>query len=68
MLATVASLLLPVAQDAAEEGKKVLTGMLLVGLVFLAVVFLGDGSEYLKRRRQRRKRLRAAQPPPYRRV
>jgi hypothetical protein len=68
MLATVASLLLPVAQDAAEEGKKVLTGMLLVGLVFLAVVFLGDSSEYLKRRRQRRKRLRAAQPPPYRRV
>ena len=68
MLATVASLLLPVAQDAAEEGKKVITGMLLVGLVFLAVVLLGDGWEYLKHRRRRRKRLRAAQPPPYRRI
>jgi hypothetical protein len=68
MLATLASLLLPVAADAAEEGKKVIQAMLVVGLIFVAVVLLGDGAEYLKHRRQARKRARSAQPPPYRRV
>lgn len=68
MIATLASILIPVAQDAAEEGRKILTAMLLVGLVFVAVVALGDGVEYLHRRRAGRRRARAAQPPPYRRV
>jgi heme/copper-type cytochrome/quinol oxidase subunit 2 len=68
MLTTVASILLPVAQDAAEEGKKVITWMLATGLVFVVVVVLGDLIEHWRHRRKRRKRLRAAQPPPYRRV
>jgi hypothetical protein len=68
MLATLASLLLPVAADAAEEGMKIIRAMLLVGLIFVAVVLLGDGMELLKHRRNKRKRARAAQPPPYRRV
>ena len=62
------SLLLPVAADAAEEGKKIITWMLFVGLVFVAVVLLGDGLELLRRRRGARRRARAGQPPPYRRV
>lgn len=68
MLAALSSLLLPVAADAAEEGMKIIRAMLVVGLIFVAVVLLGDGTEYLKHRRERRKRARAAQPPPYRRV
>ncbi len=63
-----ASLLLPVAADAAEEGMKIITAMLLVGLVFVAVVLLGDGIELLKRRGESRRRARRSQPPPYRRV
>ena len=63
-----ASVLLPVAADAAEEGKKIITWMLFVGLAFVAVVLLGDGLELLRRRRSQRRRARAGQPPPYRRV
>jgi heme/copper-type cytochrome/quinol oxidase subunit 2 len=68
MLATLASLLLPVAQDAAEEGKKIITWMLIVGLVFLGVILVGEGFRYLGQRRKARARAQAAQPPPYRRV
>ena len=68
MLATLASILIPVAQDAAEEGKKIITAMLIVGLVFLGVVLLGEGMRALGHRRQARRRARASQPPPYRRV
>jgi heme/copper-type cytochrome/quinol oxidase subunit 2 len=68
MLATVATLLLPLAQDAAEEGKKIITAMLIVGLIFLGVVLIGEGFRYLGHRRQQRARARAAVPPPYRRV
>ena len=39
--------------DAAEEGKKVITGMLVVGLIFLSVVVLGETSKYLRHRRKR---------------
>ena len=42
--------------DAAEEGKKVITGMLIVGLIFLSVVVLGETSKYLRHRRQRARR------------
>jgi hypothetical protein len=42
--------LLPLA-DAATEGKKVITAMLLTGLVFIAVILLGETSRWLKRRR-----------------
>ena len=44
------ALLLPLA-DAATEGKKVILGMLLTGLVFVGVIALGETSRWLKRRR-----------------
>jgi hypothetical protein len=42
--------LLPLA-DAATEGKKVIFGMLLTGMVFIAVIAIGETSQWLKRRR-----------------
>jgi hypothetical protein len=42
--------LLPLA-DAASEGKKVIFGMLITGLVFIAVIAIGETSQWLKRRR-----------------
>ena len=42
--------LLPLA-DAASEGKKVILAMLLTGLVFIAVIVLGETSRWLRRRR-----------------
>jgi hypothetical protein len=51
----------PVLADAAEEGKKVITWMLLVGLFFIAVIALGEGGRYwLHRRRIRRRAARRA--------
>jgi hypothetical protein len=41
--------------DAAEEGQKVITAMLLVGLIFVSVIVLGDGLKYLRHRRRRPK-------------
>jgi hypothetical protein len=38
--------------DAAEEGKDVITGMLIVGLIFIAVIALGETSRALKHRRR----------------
>ncbi len=43
--------MLPLAKTAAEEGKDVVTAMLVVGLVFLAVIVLGELSRYLRHRR-----------------
>ncbi len=51
-MATVVGSLLPLFADAAEEGKKVLIGMLLVGLTFVGVIALGETSKYLRHRRQ----------------
>jgi hypothetical protein len=51
--------LLPLAATAAEEGKKVIYGMLIVGLIFLAVILIGDGLHYLQLRRER---ARASRP------
>ncbi|MDX6513823.1 MAG: hypothetical protein QOE36_3327 [Gaiellaceae bacterium] len=51
--------LLPLAEDAATEGKKVITAMLLVGLLFLAVIALGELTHWLAHRRSAR---RAARP------
>jgi hypothetical protein len=42
--------------DAASEGKDVITGMLLVGLVFLSVIVLGETTHYLRRRHRARRR------------
>ena len=43
------------AEDAAAEGKKVITGMLIVGLVFIAVIALGETSKTLRHRRRARR-------------
>jgi hypothetical protein len=40
------------AEDAATEGKKVITGMLIVGLVFVAVIALGEATDWLRHRRR----------------
>ena len=47
-----ASLLL--VADAAEEGRKVVLSMLVVGLVFVAVIAIGELTHYLTRRRKAR--------------
>jgi hypothetical protein len=42
--------LLPLA-DAASEGLKVITAMLITGLIFIGVIVLGETSRWLRRRR-----------------
>jgi hypothetical protein len=42
--------------DAASEGLHVIIGMLVVGLIFLAVIALGELSHYASHRRAVRKR------------
>ncbi len=50
---------LPLAQESvAEEGRRIIIGMLLVALTFLGVILLGQLSRYLSHRRRER---RAAQ-------
>lgn len=41
--------------DAAEEGKKVVLSMLVVGLVFVGVVVLGDLTHHMAVKRKRSK-------------
>jgi hypothetical protein len=41
--------------DPAEEGKKVIVGMLIVGLTFIAVIALGQLSKWASHRRQARR-------------
>jgi hypothetical protein len=47
----VALQLLVAAQDAATEGKKVITGMLVVGLIFVSVIAIGQTLHWLRHRR-----------------
>lgn len=49
----------PVQIDPAEEGKKVIIGMLITGLIFVAVIALGQLGEWAAHRRQARR------PRPY---
>jgi predicted membrane protein len=42
-----------VLADAASEGRKVITAMLIVGLIFLSVIALGETSRWLRHRRRR---------------
>jgi hypothetical protein len=42
--------------DAASEGRNVILGMLVVGLIFLAVIGLGELTHYASHRRAERKR------------
>jgi heme/copper-type cytochrome/quinol oxidase subunit 2 len=44
----------PVLADAADEGRNIIVSMLVVGLIFLAVIFLGDLNDWFARRRHRR--------------
>ena len=39
--------------NAAEEGRRVITGMLVVGLIFIAVIALGELSRVVRHRRGR---------------
>lgn len=39
----------------AEEGKKVIIGMLIVGLIFLSVILIGQLSKWASHRRQARR-------------
>ncbi len=48
------SLFAPLLADAAEEGQNIIISMLVVGLVFLAVILLGDLNDWFARRRHRR--------------
>jgi hypothetical protein len=56
---TVFSLFAAVAEEerpsAAEEGRKVITAMLVVGLIFVAVVALGQLSKWANHRRHARR-------------
>ncbi|MGH3104366.1 MAG: hypothetical protein ACRDN6_09780 [Gaiellaceae bacterium] len=44
------ALSLPLA-DAAEEGRRVIIGMLVVGLIFVSVIALGETLHWLRHRR-----------------
>ena len=61
LLASVLPTLLAV-EDAATEGKKIITGMLITGLIFVGVIALGQTSRYLS---HRRKDKRARRQPTY---
>ena len=39
------------AEDAATEGKKVITGMLITGLIFIGVIALGQTVHWVRHRR-----------------
>ena len=52
MVAFLASLLPLAAEDAATEGKKVISAMLLVGLVFVSVIALGELTRFVRHRRR----------------
>ncbi len=43
------------AEDAATEGKKVILGMLIVGLTFVGVIVLGESTKAWSHRRRARK-------------
>ena len=50
---SVLAITLVLGATAAEEGKRVITAMLIVGLIFLSVIVLGETSRYLRHRRRR---------------
>lgn len=49
--------LVPVAaqESAAQEGRKIIFGMLIVGLVFAGVIALGQTARWLGHRREKRR-------------
>ena len=46
--------LLPLAQSTAEEGLHVILGMLITGLLFAAIVIIGEYVHYVRHFRHRR--------------
>jgi hypothetical protein len=44
--------LIVATEDAATEGKHVIAGMLIVGLIFVSVIALGQTLEWLRHRRR----------------
>ena len=64
-MAWLAAFLLPLLEaeieDAATEGKKIITAMLIVGLVFVSVIALGQLGRWLTHRRRGRLSRRAPQ-------
>jgi heme/copper-type cytochrome/quinol oxidase subunit 2 len=49
------------AESAAQEGRKIIYGMLIVGLVFIGVIALGQTSRWFTHRRKARKARRQLQ-------
>ena len=47
-----AFLLAAETHDAAEEGLKVITAMLIVGLIFISVIAIGETLKWLRHRRR----------------
>ena len=45
-------MLVPLAADAATEGKKVILAMLLVALVFISVIAVGELAHHIRSRRR----------------
>ena len=43
---------LAILADAATEGRKVITGMLIVGAIFISVIALGQFTHWLRHRRR----------------
>jgi hypothetical protein len=48
-----AAVSLLLTQSAATEGRKVITSMLVVGLIFVSVIAIGETSKWLRHRRKR---------------
>ena len=48
--------MLALLANAAEEGRNVITGMLVTGLIFIAVIALGELSRAARKRRRSRAR------------
>jgi hypothetical protein len=55
-----AAIVLAAEKSTADEGRDIIISMLVVGLVFLAVIALGQTARYLSHRRAARKRARRA--------
>lgn len=45
--------LLAASESASSEGKKIITAMLIVGLIFVSVIVLGETTHWLRHRRRR---------------
>jgi heme/copper-type cytochrome/quinol oxidase subunit 2 len=54
-MSALAALLPLAAEDAATEGKKVITAMLIVGLIFVGVIALGETTKAWNHRRRARR-------------